>query len=109
MILSTHILPEVSKTCQRVVVINSGQIVAVGTPDELMRRLQGFETVLITVEGPAASIKEKFERVAGVNGVEPGESHDGRVNTWKFTPRRTRMYERNWRAPQWNPAGSFTN
>ena len=78
-ILSTHILPEVSKTCQRVVVINSGQIVAVGTPDELMRRLQGFETVLITVEGPAASIKEKFERVAGVNGVEPGESHDGRV------------------------------
>jgi ABC-2 type transport system ATP-binding protein len=78
-ILSTHILPEVSKTCQRVVVINAGQIVAVGTPDELMHRLQGFETVLVTVEGPAAEIMERFQRVGGVNWVEPRESHDGRV------------------------------
>jgi len=78
-ILSTHILPEVSKTCQRVVVINAGQIVAVGTPHELTHRLQGFETVLITVEGPAASIIEKFQRVAGVNWVEPRESSEGRV------------------------------
>jgi ABC-2 type transport system ATP-binding protein len=78
-ILSTHILPEVSKTCQRVVVINAGQIVAVGTPDELTRRLQGFETVLLTVEGPAAAIIEKFQRVGGVNWVEPRESHGDRV------------------------------
>jgi ABC-2 type transport system ATP-binding protein len=78
-ILSTHILPEVSKTCQRVVVINAGQIVAVGTPDELMRRLQGFETVFVTVEGPAAAIIEKFQRVGGVNWVEPRESHGERV------------------------------
>ncbi|MDR3676194.1 MAG: ATP-binding cassette domain-containing protein, partial [Acidobacteriota bacterium] len=78
-ILSTHILPEVSKTCQRVVVINAGEIVAVGTPNELMRRLQGFETVLVTVEGPAAEIIEKFQRVGGVNWVEPRESHENRV------------------------------
>ena len=78
-ILSTHILPEVSKTCQRVVVINAGEIVAVGTPHELMRRLQGFETVLVTVEGPAAEIIEKFQRVGGVNWVEPRESHENRV------------------------------
>lgn len=78
-ILSTHILPEVSKTCQRVVVINAGQIVAVGTPDELTRRLQGFETVLVTVEGPSAAIIEKFQRVSGVNRVETHESSDGRV------------------------------
>ena len=78
-VLSTHILPEVSKTCQRVVVINAGQIVAVGTPDELMQRLQGYGTVLVTVEGPAASIIEKFQRVSGVNWVEPRDSTDGRV------------------------------
>jgi len=60
-------------------VINAGQIVAVGTPHELTHRLQGFETVLITVEGPAASIIEKFQRVAGVNWVEPRESSEGRV------------------------------
>jgi ABC-2 type transport system ATP-binding protein len=78
-ILSTHILPEAAKTCQRVVVINAGKIVAVGTPDELTRRLQGFETILLTVEGPAADVKEKLQRVEGVNQVEPHDSSDGRV------------------------------
>ncbi|MBZ5562288.1 MAG: ABC transporter ATP-binding protein [Acidobacteriia bacterium] len=78
-ILSTHILPEVSKTCQRVVVINAGTIVAVGTPDELTRRLQGFETVMITAEAPAAEVMDKLQRVTGVNWVEPREASDGRV------------------------------
>ncbi len=78
-ILSTHILPEVSKTCQRVVVINAGAIVAVGTPDELTRRLQGFETVIITAEAPAAEVMDKLQRVEGVNWVEPRDASDGRV------------------------------
>jgi len=79
-VLSTHILPEVSKTCQRVVVINAGKIVAVGTPDELTRRLTGFETVMITVEGPAPEIMDKLQRVSGVNLVEPREA-DGALIT----------------------------
>jgi ABC-2 type transport system ATP-binding protein len=78
-ILSTHILPEASKTCQRVVVINAGKIVAVGTPDELTRRLQGFETILLTVEGLAADVKDKLQRVSGVNLVEAHDASDGRV------------------------------
>ena len=78
-ILSTHILPEVSKTCQRVLVINQGKVVAEGTPDELTRRLQGYETVLITAEGPAPEIMDRLERVAGVNLVEPREATDARV------------------------------
>jgi gliding motility-associated transport system ATP-binding protein len=78
-VLSTHILPEVSKTCERVVVINGGKIAAVGKPDELTHRLQGFETVLVTAEGPAGEMKERMERVAGVNLVEQHEDSDGRV------------------------------
>jgi gliding motility-associated transport system ATP-binding protein len=78
-VLSTHILPEVSKTCERVVVISGGKVVAVGKPDELTRRLQGFETVLVTAEGPAAEVKERLERVAGVNLVEQHEAADGRA------------------------------
>jgi ABC-2 type transport system ATP-binding protein len=78
-ILSTHILPEAAKTCQRVVVINAGKIVAVGTPDELTRRLQGFETILLTVEGLAADVKDKLQRVEGVSLVEPRDTSDGRV------------------------------
>jgi len=78
-VLSTHILPEVSKTCERVVVINGGKVAAVGKPDELTHRLQGFETVLVTAEGPASEMKERMERVAGVNLVEQHDASDGRV------------------------------
>ncbi len=78
-VLSTHILPEVSKTCQRVVVINQGTVAAVGTPAELTHRLQGYETILITVEGPAAEVMDRLQRVEGVNFVEPHDSTDGRV------------------------------
>ncbi len=78
-VLSTHILPEVSKTCQRVVVINAGKVAAVGAPDELTRRLQGFETVDITVEGPAPDIMSKLEQVPGVTLVEPREASGTRV------------------------------
>jgi ABC-2 type transport system ATP-binding protein len=78
-ILSTHILPEVSKTCHRVVVINQGKVVAAGEPEELNKRLQGFESVLVTIEGPAAEIIDKLQRVEGVNMVEPRESASGRM------------------------------
>jgi len=78
-VLSTHILPEVSKTCDRVVVINGGKIAAVGTPEELTERLQGFETVLLTAEGPAAELQEKLRVVTGVNLVEQREQRNNRV------------------------------
>src|SRR4029450_5685663 len=44
-VLSTHILPEVSQTCQRVVIINKGKGVAVDTPSNLTARLRGSETM----------------------------------------------------------------
>ena len=78
-VLSTHILPEVSKTCDRVVVINGGKIAAVGTPKELTERLQGFETVLVTAEGPASELQEKLRAVIGVTLVEEREQHNSRV------------------------------
>src|SRR5690348_17501893 len=78
-ILSTHILPEVSKTCQRVVVISKGTVVAMGAPDELTARLQGYGSVLVTVEGPAPEIMSKLQTLPGVNLVEPVETSGARV------------------------------
>ncbi len=78
-VLSTHILPEVSKTCDRVVVINAGKVAAVGTPDELTQRLQGFESVLVTAEGPREEIKARLERVEGVSRVEESDGANGRA------------------------------
>ncbi len=65
-ILSTHILSEVSATCQRVIIINAGKLVAVDTPENLTARLQGHETVYLQAEGPPEQIREALERVAGV-------------------------------------------
>ena len=53
-VLSTHILPEVSQTCQRVVIINHGRVVAVDTPENLIARLKGAETMFVQVDAPAA-------------------------------------------------------
>ena len=49
-VLSTHILPEVAQTCQRVVIINKGQVVAVDTPENLTARLKGAETMYVQVD-----------------------------------------------------------
>jgi len=50
-ILSTHILPEVSQTCTRVLIINEGEIVAEGTPERLMARLKGAERIFVQLAG----------------------------------------------------------
>ena len=49
-VLSTHILPEVAQTCQRVVIINKGRVVAEDTPDNLTQQLEGAATLYVQVE-----------------------------------------------------------
>jgi ABC-2 type transport system ATP-binding protein len=73
-ILSTHILPEVSQTCQRVVIINKGKVVAIDTPDNLTNRLRGSETMFVHIDGGrVAEAREALERVAGVARVTPAD------------------------------------
>src|SRR5687767_4321801 len=55
-ILSTHILPEVSQTCQRVVIINKGRVVAVDTPDNLTARLSGAISIYLQAAGPSDDV-----------------------------------------------------
>jgi ABC-2 type transport system ATP-binding protein len=68
-ILSTHILPEVSQTCQRVVIINKGRVVAVDTPDNLTARLRGSETLYVQVDSGGTDALASLGRVAGVTRV----------------------------------------
>jgi ABC-2 type transport system ATP-binding protein len=68
-LLSTHILPEVSQVCRRVIILNRGRVVAEDTPQNLTGQLQkGFRTVL-AVDGPASEIKARLESLAGVSRV----------------------------------------
>jgi ABC-2 type transport system ATP-binding protein len=73
-ILSTHILPEVSQTCDRVVIINKGRVVAIDTPDNLTRRLRGAATMFVQVDaGRASEAAAALAKVPGVVRVEPVE------------------------------------
>jgi ABC-2 type transport system ATP-binding protein len=68
-VLSTHILPEVSQTCQRVVIINKGRVVAVDTPANLTARLRGAETMYLHVDAPGADVPGTLASVPGVTRV----------------------------------------
>jgi ABC-2 type transport system ATP-binding protein len=78
-ILSTHILPEVAQTCQRVVIINKGHVVAVDTPDNLTARLRGSETMYLQLDASGADAAASLMRVAGVTRVVESDRRDGMV------------------------------
>ena len=73
-ILSTHILPEVEQTCQKVIIINKGKLVATDSVANLRNRASGAETVLVEVaarrgEVDQAAVQRKLQQVAGVSQV----------------------------------------
>ena len=72
-ILSTHILPEVSQTCQRVVIINNGRVVAVDTPENLIARLRGAETMFVQVDAEGADPAPALMEIPGVTRVAVSE------------------------------------
>ncbi|MDE3078244.1 MAG: ABC transporter ATP-binding protein, partial [Chloroflexota bacterium] len=77
-ILSTHILPEVSMTCGRVVIINDGRVVAEDSPENLTRRLQGRDRVQVEARAPRAGLIETLRSLPGITHVTAQES-DGHV------------------------------
>ena len=68
-ILSTHILPEVSMVCDRVIIIHEGQVVAIDKPDNLSERLRGTERIEADIRGPAAQVMTALRNVDGVREV----------------------------------------
>jgi ABC-2 type transport system ATP-binding protein len=79
-ILSTHILPEVSMTCDRVVIINRGRIAAIDTPANLTMQLKGGQNVLLEVAADQNAVSAAVREVPGVRKVtaEPAGGN-GRV------------------------------
>ena len=74
-ILSTHILPEATAVCQRVVIISGGRIAAVDTPERLSARLRQSEKISVTVKTPPPDLADRFRSLPGVLGVfEPTDS-----------------------------------
>jgi ABC-2 type transport system ATP-binding protein len=75
-ILSSHILPEVSAVCKRVLIINRGLIIADGTPKELARRLLGGRHILLRLDGSQAAVSKALESIPAVKGIQFRESRE---------------------------------
>jgi ABC-2 type transport system ATP-binding protein len=78
-VLSTHILPEVAQTCQKVVIISKGKVVATDTPDALTERLRGAMTLFVQAQGPADDIQRALQSISGIVRVNPSDNR-GDVN-----------------------------
>jgi ABC-2 type transport system ATP-binding protein len=76
-VLSTHILPEVAQTCQRVVIINKGRVVAVDTPEGLTSRLTGAETLYVQLDASGADATPVLQTIPGVSRVLPADPRTG--------------------------------
>jgi ABC-2 type transport system ATP-binding protein len=71
-ILSTHILPEVSMTCDRVTIINRGQVVATGALDDLMAELTAGSGYELEIEGELNPQKlNSLEQIKGIRTIQP--------------------------------------
>jgi len=82
-ILSTHILSEVEQTCQKVIIISKGKLVATDSVQNLTNRLRGSESVAVEVDTPggqtdATQVLQRLEQVPGVSRVILKETTDGR-------------------------------
>jgi ABC-2 type transport system ATP-binding protein len=81
-ILSTHILSEVQATCDRVLIIHEGKIVANGSPAQLQQEFQGADTITMEIKAvaadPQAEIAPRLRTVAYVTGVTLLAHSEGR-------------------------------
>ncbi len=109
-ILSTHILPEVSQTCSRVLIINEGKIVAEDTPQRLSARVRGEEHVHLQVAKPASEIKTELEKIKGILGVESKPEGVYEIETNVGTDRRAEIaamaVQRGWGVLELRPVGA---
>jgi ABC-2 type transport system ATP-binding protein len=69
-ILSTHILPEVSMVCSGVIIINKGSVVAQGPIDSLVEQVFPTSRVEVEIVGPPPAVRERIRSIAGVLSVE---------------------------------------
>lgn len=78
-ILSTHILPEVSMTCDRVVIINKGKIAAIDTPQNLTTQLKGGQKIRVEVQAPEKPLQDMLMHIPGASRVSVEPHTNGHV------------------------------
>ncbi len=96
-LLSTHILPEVEMTCNRVIIIHHGRILASDTPENLMKTLHAGGLIQVEVRGPGSEVQARLRTIEGVESISARLLEDGCVRV-AVTPKpgedpRERIYQ----------------
>ncbi len=73
-ILSTHILPEVSLLCQKIVIINEGKLIAADTPENLTAGLKSESKLFLRINGDAVEIEKELSQIDGIKSVSKDKS-----------------------------------
>lgn len=80
-ILSTHILPEVSQLCERVIIINKGEIIAIDSPENLSDKFKDVNTIEARIVGTYSEVSETIRGIDGVKRVDMlGEKEKGSID-----------------------------
>jgi ABC-2 type transport system ATP-binding protein len=93
-ILSSHILPEVSMICQRVVIINQGKVVAEDTTENLTSRSQTSRRILLQVDGPPEVVLKTLKEVNGVTRVQRKDQVTGNIFNYEVEASKDRDVRR---------------
>ena len=84
-ILSSHILSEVSQICDRVIIINKGKIVAVDTPENLEKKVSDNNVVYVTVEDKENKIAEIKGKIAGIKEIKLIKENEDKTKQYEIT------------------------
>ena len=80
-ILSSHILPEVSMTCEKIVIIDKGNVIAVDTQEQLSKRLKrGGEKIFVKIKGQENDIIKQISQIKGIKGLQKELEEDGIIS-----------------------------
>ncbi|MCG2701445.1 ATP-binding cassette domain-containing protein [Candidatus Parcubacteria bacterium] len=86
-ILSTHILGEVSATCDRVIIINKGKIAGEGSPDELAKKAGAKELIYVKIKGPREEVFSQLKAMENAAKVEIKDKESENVYGYEIEPR----------------------
>ena len=83
-ILSSHILSEVSQICDRVIIINKGKIVAVDTPENLEKKVSDNNIVYVTVEDKEGKVASMKEKIAGIKEIKLVKENEDKTKQYEI-------------------------
>lgn len=81
-IISSHILSEISQICNKVIIINKGKIVAVDTPENLENKVSSNNCIYVTVEDPEDKIKSMKEKIKDIEKIELVEENEDKTKQY---------------------------